>query len=73
MGAWGGGSYVKTVVKNLETARVAWVPESARTRIADMWARALQEIYFQRASPTDALKKVSVAADEVLQEAGIKQ
>lgn len=73
MGAWGGGSYVKTVVKNLETARVAWVPSLARTRIADMWARALQEIYFQRASPADALKKVSVAADEVLQEAGIKQ
>jgi multiple sugar transport system substrate-binding protein len=72
MGAWGGGSYAMTVVKNRETARVAWVPESVRTRIGDIWARALQEIYFQCSSAADALNKASVASDQVLQEAGIK-
>ena len=30
MGAWGGGSYLKTVAKNLETAKVAWVPQPER-------------------------------------------
>jgi hypothetical protein len=43
-----------------------------RTRIGDIWARLLQEIYFQRSSAADALKKASVASDEVLQEASIK-
>ena len=57
MGAWGGGSYLKTVAKNLETARVAWMPQPERTRIGDIWARSLHEIYFQRMSAADALKK----------------
>jgi multiple sugar transport system substrate-binding protein len=71
MGSWGGGSYLKTVAKNLETARVAWVPEPERVRIGDLWARALHEIYFQRASAADALKNLSAQADKVLKEAGI--
>ncbi len=73
MGAWGGGSYVKIVAKNLETARVAWVPEPARVRLGDIWARALQEIYFKRKSAADALKDASTQVDKVLKEAGITQ
>ena len=72
MRPWGGGSYVTTVAKNLETAKVAWTPESERQRVGDIWGRALHEIYFQRMSTADALKKASTEADKVLQEAGIK-
>jgi multiple sugar transport system substrate-binding protein len=72
MGAWGGGSYLKTVAKNLETARVAWVPQPERARLGDIWARSLQEIYFQRLSAADALKKADGEVDQVLKEADIK-
>jgi multiple sugar transport system substrate-binding protein len=72
MGAWGSGSYLKVVAKNLETARVAWTPQSERTRMGDIWARALHEIYFKRMSAADALKKASSETDKVLKEAGIK-
>ena len=73
MGAWGGGSYLKVVAQNLESARVAWTPQPERTRTGDIWARALHEIYFQRMSAADALKKASAETDKVLKEAGIKQ
>jgi multiple sugar transport system substrate-binding protein len=72
MGTWGGGSYLKTVAKNLETARVAWVPQPERARLGDIWARSLQEIYFQRMSAADALKKADAEVDQVLKEADIK-
>ena len=72
MGAWGDGSYLKVVAKNLETARVAWTPQPERTRLGDIWARSLHEIYFQRMSAADALKKASNDVDKVLKEAGIK-
>jgi multiple sugar transport system substrate-binding protein len=72
MGAWGGGSYLKVVAKNLETARVAWTPQPERTRMGDIWARSLHEIYFKRLSAADALKKASTETDKVLKEAGIK-
>ncbi len=72
MGAWGAGGYVATVKKNLETARVAWVPQPERVRAGDIWARALHEIYFQRMSAADALKKADAEIDKVLKEAGIK-
>ena len=72
MGSWGGGSYLKTMARNLETAKVAWVPESERQRLGDIWARALHEVYFQRMSAADALKKASNEVDKVLKEAGIK-
>jgi ABC-type glycerol-3-phosphate transport system substrate-binding protein len=72
MGAWGGGAYLSTVAKNLETARVAWVPQPERARLGDIWARSLHEVYFQRASAADALKKASVEIDKVLKEADIR-
>lgn len=72
MGAWGEGSYLRTVTKNLETARVVWVPQPERARAGDIWARALHEVYFQRMSAADALKKASGEIDKVLKEAGIK-
>ncbi len=73
MGAWGDGSYLKTVEANLQTARVAWTPQPERTRMGDIWARALQEIYFKRLSAADALKKASDETDKILKEADIKQ
>ena len=72
MAGWGGGSYLKTVARNLETARVAWTPQPERTRMGDIWARSLHEIYFQRMSADDALKKASADTDKVLKEAGLK-
>jgi len=73
MGAWGNGSYVKTQQENLKTARVAWVPHPERTRLGDIWARALHEIYFKRASAEEALKKASAEIDKVLVEVGLKK
>jgi multiple sugar transport system substrate-binding protein len=73
MGAWGNGSYVKTQQENLKTARVAWVPHPERTRLGDIWARALHEIYFKRASTEDALRKASAEIDKVLVEVGLKK
>ena len=72
MGKWGGGGYLKAMATNLQTARVAWIPQPERVRAGDIWARALHEIYFQRLSAADALKKASVEVDKVLKEAGIK-
>jgi multiple sugar transport system substrate-binding protein len=72
MAPWGGGSYLKTVAKNLETARVAWVPQPERTRMGDAWARALHEVYFKRMSAADALKKADVEINKTLKEAGLK-
>lgn len=72
MGAWGGGSYLKTVAKNLETARVAWVPQPERQRLGDAWARALHEIYFKRLSASDALKRADVEINKTMKEAGLK-
>jgi multiple sugar transport system substrate-binding protein len=72
LGGWGDGSYLKTVEKNLETARVVWRPEPERGRVGDIWARALQTIYFKRASAADALKQASSEIDGVLDDAGIK-
>jgi multiple sugar transport system substrate-binding protein len=73
MGAWGDGSYLKVVAKNLETARVAWIPQPERTRLGDIWARSLHEIYFKRKSTADALKSADAEIDKVLKEADIKQ
>jgi ABC-type glycerol-3-phosphate transport system substrate-binding protein len=72
MGAWGGGTYTAAMTKNLETARILWIPQPERARAADIWARALHEIYFQRMSAADALKRASGQIDAVLKEAGIK-
>jgi ABC-type glycerol-3-phosphate transport system substrate-binding protein len=71
IGAWGDGSYVKTVEKNLETAEVAWVPEPLRVRLGNIWARALQAIYFRRMSAADALKNASKEVDQVFKETGL--
>jgi multiple sugar transport system substrate-binding protein len=71
MGAWDDGGYVKTVEKNLETARVAWVPEPVLPRLGDIWARALQAIYFKRMSAPEALKHASLDIDQVFQQVGI--
>jgi multiple sugar transport system substrate-binding protein len=71
MGAWDEGGYVRTVEKNLETARVAWVPEPVLPRVGDIWARALQAIYFKRMSAPDALKHASLDIDQVFQQVGI--
>ncbi len=72
MGPWGGGSYLKTVAKNLETAKIAWVPEPERPRLGDTWARALHEIYFKRMSAADALKKADTELNRMLKEVGLE-
>jgi len=73
MGAWGDGQYVQTVQENLKTARVGWVPNPERTRLGDIWARALHEIYFKRATAEAALTKASAEMDKVLVEVGLKK
>jgi multiple sugar transport system substrate-binding protein len=72
LGSWGAGSYLKTITENLKTARVVWTPEPERTRVGDIWARSLHEIYFNRLSAEDALKRASAEVDKVLKEADIK-
>jgi multiple sugar transport system substrate-binding protein len=73
MGSWGGGSYVKAVQKNLETARMAWVPQPERSRLGDIWARALHEVYFKRASSEEALKKANDEANRIFTEIGLRK
>lgn len=74
MGTWGSGesSYLAATKKNLETAKVLWIPQPERARLGDIWARALHEVYYKRMSAADALKKASTDVDKVLKEAGIK-
>jgi hypothetical protein len=50
---------------------VAWVPEPVLPRLGDIWARALQAIYFKRMSAPDALKHASLDIDQVFQQVGI--
>jgi ABC-type glycerol-3-phosphate transport system substrate-binding protein len=71
MGGW--GNYLSVVQKNLETARVGWVPNPERTRLGDIWARALHEVYFKRLSTEEALKRASAEMDKVFKEVGLKQ
>ncbi|MBX9699959.1 MAG: extracellular solute-binding protein [Acetobacteraceae bacterium] len=71
MGAWGGGAYVATMAKNLETARVAWIPQPERVRLGDIWARSLHEIYYRRMPAEAALRRASTEIDRVLREAGV--
>jgi multiple sugar transport system substrate-binding protein len=72
MAPWGGGSYLKTVATNLETAKLAWTPQPERQRMGDAVARALHEIYFKRMSAADALKKADGEINRTLKEAGLK-
>ena len=71
MGGW--GNYLSVVQKNLETARVGWVPNPERTRLGDIWARALHEVYFKRLSAEEALKRASAEMDKVFVEVGLKK
>jgi ABC-type glycerol-3-phosphate transport system substrate-binding protein len=73
LGSWGNGTYVKTVQENLKTARVAWVPQPERARLADIWARALHEIYFKRLSAQDALKRADDEINKILTEVGLRK
>ena len=45
----------------------------AMARLGDIWARALHEIYFKRATSEEALKKASAEMDKVLVEVGLKK
>ena len=71
MGSWNNGNYVQTMAKNLETARVAWIPQPERVRLGDIWARSLHEIYYKRMSANDALRRASTEIDRVLKEADV--
>lgn len=73
MAGWGGGSYVQTVARNLETARVAWIPQPERVRLGDIWARSLHEVYFRRMSAADALRRASSEVDRVMRDAGVRR
>ena len=71
MGSWNNGNYVQTMAKNLETARVAWIPQPERVRLGDIWARSLHEIYYKRMSADAALQRASTEIDRVLKEADV--
>jgi multiple sugar transport system substrate-binding protein len=73
LGSWGKGAYIKTVQENLKTARVAWVPNPERSRLGDIWARALHEIYFKRLSAQEALKRADDEINKVLSDVGLRK
>ncbi len=73
LGSWGNGAYVKTVQENLKTAQVAWVPEPERTRLGDIWVRALHEIYFKRLSAEDALKRADDEINRIFKDIGLQK
>ena len=70
---WGDGTYVKTVQDNLKTARVGWVPQPERTRVGDIWIRALHEMYFKRMTPEAAMKRANDEVDKIMTEAGLRK
>ena len=73
MGGWGNGTYLKVVQENLKTARIAWVPEPERPRLGDIWARALQEMYFKRLTPEEAMKRASDEVNKIFTEIGLRK
>jgi multiple sugar transport system substrate-binding protein len=73
MGQWGNGNYLDVLQKNLKTARVAWVPNPERTRLGDIWARALHEVYFKRLSAEEAMKRASAEMEKVFRDVGLKK
>ncbi|MFB3816719.1 MAG: ABC transporter substrate-binding protein [Candidatus Methylomirabilales bacterium] len=73
MGGWGNGTYLPVVQKNLETARIAWVPEPERPRLGDTWARALHEIYFKRLPADQAMKRATDEVNKIFTEIGLRK
>ena len=73
MGGWGNGMYLKTVQENLKTARIAWVPNPERPRMGDIWARALQEMYFKRLTPEEAMKRATDEVNQVFKDIGLQK
>jgi hypothetical protein len=73
MGGWGNGTYLPVVQKNLETARIAWVPEPERPRLGDTWARALHEVYFRRLPAEQAMKRASDEVNKIFTEIGLRK
>jgi ABC-type glycerol-3-phosphate transport system substrate-binding protein len=73
MGGWGNGMYLKTVQENLKTARIAWVPNPERPRMGDIWARALQEMYFKRLTPEEAMKRATDEVNKVFKDIGLQK
>ncbi len=73
MAGWGNGSYVKVVQENLKTAKMAWVPEPERFRLADTWARALHEVYFKRMTAEAALKRANDEINKIFTEIGLRK
>lgn len=71
MGGW--ANYLDVVQKNLKTARVGWVPNPERTRLGDIWARALHEVYFKRLSTEEAMKRATAEMEKVFKEVGLKK
>jgi multiple sugar transport system substrate-binding protein len=73
MGSWDNGGYVKTVQENLKTARVGWVPNPERTRLGDIWIKALHEMYFKRLTPEEAMKRADDEINKVLKDIGLQK
>lgn len=73
LGGWGNGAYVKTVQENLKTARVAWVPNPERSRLGDIWARALHEIYFKRLSAKEAFRRADAEVNKIFTDVGLRK
>ena len=73
MGGWGNGTYMKVAQENLKTARIAWVPEPERPRLGDIWARALQEMYFKRLTSEEAMKRASDEVNKIFTEIGLRK
>jgi ABC-type glycerol-3-phosphate transport system substrate-binding protein len=73
MGGWGNGTYMKVAQENLKTARIAWVPEPERPRLGDIWARALQEMYFKRLTPEEAMKRATDEVNKIFTEIGLRK
>jgi ABC-type glycerol-3-phosphate transport system substrate-binding protein len=71
MGGW--ANYLDVVQRNLKTARVGWVPNPERVRLGDIWARALQEVYFKRLSTEEAMKRANAEMESVFKEVGLKK
>jgi multiple sugar transport system substrate-binding protein len=73
LGQWGNGSYLDALSRNLQSARLAWVPHPDRVRLGEIWIRALHEVYFKRLSAAEAMQRASAEVDRLAKSFGLKK
>ena len=49
------------------------MPQPEQSRVGDIWARALHEIYFKRMTPEAAIKRANDEVNKLFTEIGLRK